>query len=297
MMWIAVDWGSSNLRAWLMRDADALETANDASAGANALERGAFEPALAKLIAPWRDRAADVMICGVAGSREGWREAPYGQVPCKVADLAPTSVATDDPGLRAFIMPGLSQTNPRAAILRGEETQIRGFLASHTGFDGVICLPGTHTKWVHISAEEVVSFDSALTGEVFGLLARTSILRHSVRAGDWRADAFDAGLSRVLSRPECLVAEIAALRADDVLNGADKVSAHARLSGLLIGAEIAAMKPYWLGQQVVLIGADHLCDVYAHALSLQGVATQKYDAAAMTQAGLFAAYKSLGTGS
>jgi 2-dehydro-3-deoxygalactonokinase len=94
------------------------------------------------------------------------------------------SGATKDPRLRVSILPGLKQAVP-PDVMRGEETQIAGFLAAAPGFDGVLCLPGTHAKWVQISAEEVVSFRTFMTGELFDLLSTQSVLRHSI-AGEGR---------------------------------------------------------------------------------------------------------------
>jgi 2-dehydro-3-deoxygalactonokinase len=101
-------------------------------------------------------------------------------------------------------------------------------------------------------------------------------------------------VSETLSRPERLMTAISDLRADDVLNKADPQTAHARLSGLLVGAEIAALKPYWLGQAVAIIGAETLCAAYARALTHQGVTAESFDAASLTRAGLWAALQSLG---
>jgi 2-dehydro-3-deoxygalactonokinase len=293
MTWIAVDWGGSSLRAWLMDDDVAVAEANDPAAGANGLTREAFEPRLAKLIAPWRDGPKTIVICGEAGSREGWVETPFVQVPCRPAALRPVRVPTQDKDLRVFMMPGLSQLTPKPTILRGEETQIAGFVAKHPTFDGVICLPGKHSKWVHVSAGEVVSFETAMTGVLYELLAKESILRHSISHGDPDGAAFDAGVAITLSNPERLVTELPAIRARHVLCGAARHAAEARLSGLLIGAEIAALRPYWLGQQVALIGREVLCGLYARALSKQGVPAVRHAAAPLTQAGLHAALTTL----
>jgi 2-dehydro-3-deoxygalactonokinase len=178
-------------------------------------------------------------------------------------------------------------------VMRGEETQIAGFLALNTGWDGVICLPGTHTKWVHVSAGEVVSFQTALTGELFALLARHSTLRHSIAETGWDEDAFAAALDQARSRPERLAAALFALRADDLLNGCPPDTARARLSGLLIGADLAASRAYWLGQQVAVIGASETAAPYVRALQLQGVPATVADGDRMTLAGLTAAHRAL----
>lgn len=283
--WIAVDWGTSHLRAWLMR-ADGVVLDRRASAqGMGSLDRAGFEPALRALVGD--ALPAPVLACGMVGSRQGWAEAPYTAVPCAPPSAAEAvQVAGTDLDVR--ILPGVKQAHP-ADVMRGEETQIAGFLATSPGFDGVICLPGTHTKWAHVSAGEIVSFRTAMTGEMFALLSERSVLRHSVGAG-WDADSFAAGVDQTLSRPEGLAAALFSLRAEGLLNDLAGDAARARLSGLLIGAELAAMRPYWLGQQVALIGAEALSAAYATALEAQGVPCRSVGAEEMTLAGLTAAY-------
>ena len=124
----------------------------------------------------------------MVGARQGWIEAPYAAVPGpprRARAFARPEVR--DPRLAVHVLHGLSQAEP-ADVMRGEETQIAGLIAREPGFDGVACLPGTHAKWAHVSAGEVVSFATFMTGELFALVAQSSVLRHSV-AGDGWSDA------------------------------------------------------------------------------------------------------------
>lgn len=286
--WIAVDWGTTHLRAWAM-DAGAqkldMASSDDGMAG---LSHDRFEPALIALIAPWlsADRCVPVITCGMVGSRQGWVEAPYRATPCAALPDATITPQVRDPRLRVQVVPGVSQNSP-ADVMRGEETQIAGFLALNPRFDGVICLPGTHSKWVHVSAAEIVSFQTFLTGEMFAALSHHTVLRHSI-GDDWDDTAFDAAISDALSRPEKLAARLFTLRADGLLHGQSGAVARAKLSGALIGAELAAAKPYWLGQNIALIGAPDLCGIYARALMAQGATPVTLDSAPMTRAGLAA---------
>lgn len=284
--WIAVDWGTSHLRAWLMRRDGTVVQRRQSDAGMGTLERDGFEGALHALVGD--AMPVPVLACGMVGSRQGWAEAPYLSVPCPPpgADLA-----VHVPGTDVRILPGVKQARP-ADVMRGEETQIAGYLARNPGFDGVICLPGTHTKWVHISAGEIVSFRTAMTGEMFALLSTQSVLRHSVGTG-WDADSFATGVDTALSKPEALAASLFSLRAEGLLDGLDPDEARARLSGLLIGAELASMRPYWLGQQVALIGAESLCRAYSDALGAQSVPCHMAGVEDMTLAGLSAAWKQI----
>ncbi len=285
--WIAVDWGTTRLRAWAITDQGEIRASAISDAGMGGLAPEEFEPALLNLINDWlgTDRMP-VLACGMVGAKQGWQEAPYVRVPAKPAELVPMPVtALLDKRLDMRIIPGLSQTGP-ADVMRGEETQIAGFLAKEPEFDGVLCLPGTHTKWARISAAEVVSFQTQMTGEMFDLLSRESVLRHSVAAQSMEADAFAEAVADTLSRPERLAQRLFSIRADATLNGTPPERSRARLSGSLIGAELAAARPYWLGQDVVVAGAPDLAGLYAQALRGQGATARIEPADPLTLAGL-----------
>jgi len=286
--WIAVDWGTSNLRAWAMAGGRPVAEAQ-ADHGMGVLQPHQFEPALLDLLTPWLDTGLiTVVACGMVGARQGWTEAPYTPVPCAPLSGRLKAPPATDPRLDVRIIPGLSQVRP-PDVMRGEETQIAGYLASDPGFDGVLCLPGTHTKWAQISAGEVVSFRTFMTGEIFALLAGQSVLRHFVGEG-WDEAAFTEAASDALSRPEALAARLFSLRAESLIADLSPAAARARLSGLLIGAELAAARPYWLGQRVALIGAPGLSETYGAALAAQGLLAETADATRATLAGLAAAH-------
>lgn len=289
--WIAVDWGTSRLRAWAMSNGTPTAAATS-DKGMGVLEKSGFEPALLDLIGPWlgKDRMT-IVACGMVGSRQGWAEAAYASVPVAPGSSRLTRVDTRDTRLSVHILPGLKQNSP-ADVMRGEETQIAGYLSQQPGFGGVICLPGTHTKWVQVSAGEVVSFRTFMTGELFALLSEHSVLRHSVGEG-WDDTAFGEAVSEALSRPEATAARLFSLRAEALVHGLDPAVARARLSGTLIGAELAAARAYWLGQDVVIIGAAGLSALYSEALGLQGLHARSTDATEATIAGLTAAYLKL----
>ncbi|WP_425039239.1 2-dehydro-3-deoxygalactonokinase [Primorskyibacter sp. S187A] len=293
--WIAVDWGTSHLRVWAMRGDTVLADASS-DAGMGSLARAEFEQALLELIGPWlpaqdAPHGIQVLICGMAGARQGWAEAPYRAVPCAAEQDHAIHVQTRDNRIAAFILPGVKQESP-ADVMRGEETQIAGFIARNPDWDGTLVLPGSHCKWVQISAREIVSFRTALTGEMFAALSRNTVLRHSLGEG-WDRAAFDDGVADGLARPEHLVTRLFSLRAEGLLHGLDPDAAKARLSGLLIGMELAATRPYWLGQQIALIGDTALTALYARALEAQGVPSAPQNATLLTLAGLSAARLSL----
>ena len=143
-----------------------------------------------------------------------------------------------------------------------------------------------------MSAGEIVSFQTFMTGEMFALLSTASVLRHSVNSDGWDQEAFDQAVDEAISRPEAIAARLFGLRAGSLLNDLPATTAKSRLSGFLIGAELAAAKPYWLGQSLAMIGPKSMGDGYAAALAAQHVPVIRTDTTQMTLAGLKAVYAS-----
>ena len=290
--WIAVDWGTSNMRAWAMSASGTVLAEARSDKGMGELARNAFEPELIRTVGDWLQGSTTVVACGMVGSRQGWGEAPYASVPCPALPTGFARAAVEHPDLQVHVIPGIKQASP-ADVMRGEETQIAGFLARNKNWDGVICLPGTHTKWVHVSADEVVSFQTFMTGELFATISEHTVLRHSIATEGWDDDAFIGAVEDAMARPERLATRLFALRAEGLLNDLSDTVARARLSGLLIGAELAAAKPYWLGQQIAVVGAGGLSKLYVDALAAQHAPATQAKGDAITIAGLTAAYARL----
>lgn len=293
--WIAADWGNSNLRLWALGPDGAVVAERNTPTGFSTLEPDDWEPLLLEtcgdLLAP--DRATLVLICGAAGSRGSWHPVPYRTVPCSPNGGAEAAaVANTDPRLSVHILPGINQLDP-PAVMRSEETQVAGFLAGSPDFDGVVCLPGTHTKWVHVSAGEVVSFMSTMTGEIFGLLSKRSILRRTIATEGHDEAAFLAGVEASFQDPGRLLNALISLRARAIVAGLDPVSARSTLSGLLVGADLTAARHYWLGRDVAVVGEQPIAGLFATALAAQGVTVRLADGKAMALAGLVVAHESL----
>lgn len=284
--WIAADWGTTNLRIWAMagRRVVARRTTADGMGG---LAPDQFAPVLAQATEGWP--MVPVIACGMVGSRQGWTEAPYTAVPCPAT---PRTVRVPDAGRAVHVVCGLRQDSP-ADVMRGEETQIAGLLALSPEFDGIACLPGTHTKWVRISAGEICNFKSFMTGELFALLAGQSVLRHSVGTEAHDPDTFAKALSDAMDRPAQGYAGLFQIRAETLLAELPPAKARARLSGTLIGWELAAAKPWWLGHQITIIGAPALSALYAQALEAQGAPVAQMSAEDATLAGLDAARRNI----
>ncbi|MEM1266331.1 MAG: 2-dehydro-3-deoxygalactonokinase [Pseudomonadota bacterium] len=287
--WIAVDWGTSSLRAWAMgRDGTVLAEESSAD-GMGGLAPEGFEAALLALVEGWLPVSGTVPVvaCGMVGAREGWADAGYHPVPA--APLARGCVRAEarDPRLEVRIQGGLSQSRP-LDVMRGEETQIAGYLASG-GTGEVVVLPGTHTKWVELRDGEVFHFSTSMTGELFALLAQRSVLRHAVDMGGDDTVAFAEGFEEALARPERVASLLFGVRATALLAGVGPAALGARLSGLLLGIEFAATRPYWLGRRVALVAGGPLAKRYLAAMDLVGLAPDCVDPEATVLSGLRAA--------
>jgi 2-dehydro-3-deoxygalactonokinase len=290
--WVGVDWGTSNLRIRIM-DADNRPVHTiDSSAGMASLLPDQFEPTLIGLLAPYLQsgRVLPVVCCGMVGARQGWSDAGYLTTPVDPARQAQAHrVKARDNRIAVVILPGVQQLTP-ADVMRGEETQIAGFLHHRTDFDGALCLPGTHTKWVQVEAACIVRFLTCMSGELFALLSTQSVLRHSMRESEWSDEAFAAAVDVSLANPENLVRLLFSLRAENLVNSVPGSVIRARLSGLLIGAELAATREYWSNNAVTIIGEPALTVLYRTALSRAGIVANVENGNAMTLSGLIASH-------
>src|SRR5690606_26809778 len=173
--WIAVDWGTSNLRLWGIEAGGAIVFTRASDQGMSRLTREAYPDVLAGLLADAvpAGAAVDVLICGMAGARQGWLEAPYLDAPADLSQLAASAVSPAVPGtaLRARILPGVClRTEGAEDVMRGEETQLLGLSWLLPGFAGLVVMPGTHSKWATLDGPRVTRSASAMTGEPVDVL-------------------------------------------------------------------------------------------------------------------------------
>ena len=272
---IAADWGTSNLRVWgIDHQGKVINTITNGK-GMSSLMPSEFEPHLIGLIENWlpeeKNAKCPIIICGMAGAKTGWKEAAYLKAPCPpINEEKIIQVETEDQRILVSIIPGIMQKSP-PDVMRGEETQIAGYLSKNPNFDGIICLPGTHTKWVHISAGEIVSFKTFMTGEIFLSLSERSILKSSVQSNDFESAPFLEAFEDTYSNPALLSSKLFGLRAADLLENTSTKLLKSKLSGYLIGSELAGAKSYWLGQNIVMIGNDDLCILYQKTLKKLGL--------------------------
>lgn len=294
---IAADWGTSNLRVFALDAAGTVLAEASSDRGMGKLTPPDYEPALLALAGPWLDpkRVTPVLVCGMAGARQGWVEAAYRTVPCPPVGGPFARPKVTSPLIEVFIVPGLSQAEP-ADVMRGEETQIAGLLAARPGFAGVVCLPGTHSKWAVVRAGRVERFLTLMTGELFALLSTQSVLRHGLAGGDAQTDeeAFAVAVRETFAAPEDFAASLFRLRAEGLLASLPPAAARSRLSGLLIGLEMAAARFLWQDEKTLVVGSGPLAALYGKALTVVGGDAEPVSGEAMAVAGLAQAFREIG---
>lgn len=272
---IAVDWGTSSLRAYRLDAHGAVVDQRSADAGLLA-SAGRFEAVLAGQLDGWDDET--ILMAGMIGSRTGWLEVPYAGCPAGLAEIAAglrEVQAASLPGRRLWIAPGLARTPPDEPpeVMRGEETQLLGLLeqlpdaATHW-----VCLPGTHSKWVRVEAGRIVSWRTAMTGELYALLRRHSLLASlmpAAPAGDADDEAAFAHGVAASAATGGLLHQLFGVRTLGLFARLDSAQAPSYLSGLLIGHELRALAPAPV-DVVHLVGGAGLARRYARALAQLG---------------------------
>lgn len=297
--WIAVDWGTSNLRLWGIAADGAPLFERQSDQGMARLTPDQFPAVLLALLgdtpAMAGDGTLDVVICGMAGARQGWIEAPYLDAPADLSGLwaAAALPATPHPRLKPRILPGICQRGEGAEdVMRGEETQLLGLAALRPGFSGTVCMPGTHSKWATLAGRRVERFATAMTGELFEAIGAHTVLRHAL-AGDTDGPdteaGTEAGLEAGLARPERLTAQLFRARAASLLSGRGPDWCAGYLAGLLVGTEVAAHRDLIGSAPVPVVGSARLSRLYGTALDRIGATAEPVDATEATLAGLAAA--------
>jgi 2-dehydro-3-deoxygalactonokinase len=274
---IAVDWGTTTLRAYLCNESGQPLASCKLNAGIQ-IRQGSFEDTLGEAIAGLPGSgSAPVLMAGMIGSRQGWLEAAYVETPCDVARLA--LYLTDVPntlGRVIKIVPGLADlSGPAPDVMRGEETQLLGLLQRQPRRFATVCMPGTHCKWVHLSATEILSFQTFMTGEIFQLLCAHSILSRLMETGEdhdvW--PSFDRGLD-MGGVPGHLLQQIFSARTLCLFDRLPAPDIRPYLSGLLIGHEVRAAATAIAGP-VALVGDRRLTAFYERALARLGIAQER----------------------
>jgi len=283
---VAIDWGSTNCRAFRLGPGGEILEKRANAMGILAVKNANFSGALMDLARDWIDVpvAPPVLMSGMIGSAQGWIEAPYLPIPAGADDIAGHLVIAPDPRREINVVPGLRGSGAAGPdVMRGEETQIVG-----TGItDGLLCLPGTHSKWAVVEGGRIVRFLTFMTGEVFSLLRRNSILGRLMVDAPHDAPAYARGLVRSQSAGGILH-QLFTVRTAGLLEGLSREAAPSFLSGLLIGHEIAAVKDILKPKSATVVGAGALAQNYAIAMSVAGIDTAFVPGEDAAARGLFA---------
>lgn len=298
----AADWGTTRLRLWLFDAAGLVVAERRSDEGLFTARPDRFGAILERHLAACAAPAAlPVMICGMAGAKQGWIEAPYVTVPAAPDRIFDAAVRVPATTREIRIVPGLAQRDAAAPdVMRGEETQLAGAVDRLGPGRHLVCMPGTHSKWVLVEDGVVTAFQTVMTGELFSLLSSRSILSHATGPEpppvDPRSAAFRRGCASGLAQSGGIAIDLFRIRAASLLHGLEAVDAAALLSGLLIGAEIAACRArFGTGlDAVTLIASGTMRDLYETALSEVGMGHTSIDADEAVRDGLRAAARRCG---
>jgi 2-dehydro-3-deoxygalactonokinase len=276
---LAVDWGSSSLRGALLDANGGAREERSFARGILTVEAGGFPDVFDNCFGDWMMPGTLCLISGMAGSKQGWREAPYCACPAGFGAIA-AALEWVEPG-RIAIVPGLSiDKNGVPDVMRGEETQIFGALQL-LGLDHArLVLPGTHSKWATVTDRKVTDFSTWMTGEFYALLRRHSILARMLPDDEPALDAaaFDQGVAHALAGPGLLNTAFST-RTLSLFSRMAAEALPSYLSGLVIGEELKS-QTLPRGEPVVVMGAEALTARYEQALAQLGVPVRRVGAGA-----------------
>jgi 2-dehydro-3-deoxygalactonokinase len=290
---VGLDWGTSSLRAALFDAQGRVTQERSLPRGILTVPPGGFPAVFNDACGDWmRGGKALALVAGMAGSRQGWVEAPYCACPAGFGDIA-ARLAWAEPG-RIAIVPGLScEAEGVPDVMRGEETQVFGAMQLLGLDSGLFVLPGTHSKWVRVAAGRIEGFETFMTGEFYGLLRQHSILARSLPdgVGDTDAQAFERGVQHAIQVGNLLHAAFSA-RTLALFDRMPAAALPSYLSGLVIGEELRSQHLGALSEPVTVIGSPALAPRYELALRALGVPVQSAGSQA-TWRGLWAMARTL----
>ncbi len=304
-MFIAGDWGTSNLRLYLCRSqspGQAEIVARVNGPGVSNLQ-GAFEHTFFELTQDWFTSHGNlpVILAGMVGSTIGWQEAPYQSCPIPVSQVITERQLLQVRNCEITIVAGLQTSNPLgvADVMRGEEMQLLGWSlqpAANGESRQLVAMPGTHNKWATVHGGVIDNFLSSLAGELYALLQGHSVLLAGVSESEFSREEFLAGVRAIrgLGRAH-LVHALFTTRARQVTGDLATNAAASYLSGLIVGSDVTGAVGLfseldWPGQTVHVIGEDALSDLYALAMSEIGVGAERYQPEALALAAFSAIY-------
>lgn len=301
-----VDWGTSSFRLWLVDERGKATFSAQSAEGMVTARKTGFNNILEKHIGQGQGGPElPVVICGMAGAKTGWQQARYLALPADFEVMANAAIKVPELQREVFILPGIAKHKADAPdVMRGEETLVVGALAN-SAIDGAwCCLPGTHSKWVSVADRRIVDFRTYMTGDLFQALSNHTILSQSaatVLSGDGdqplpieKTKEFAESVLAACSHPDQATSLLFAIRAYGLLRDEDSRQAAARLSGTLIGLELAGILASLADKQVILISEGKLGACYERALEVTGIDYSLVNAQDAVKTGLIAASNTLG---
>jgi 2-dehydro-3-deoxygalactonokinase len=296
---LAVDWGTTNCRAWRVEAGGAVSLSKSFPLGVKGLKPGEAAARFQSELRPAM-QAEDLpaLLCGMIGSDLGWRAVPYRDCPAGLDEMAASLVAVEAEGPPVRIVPGLRCQGIAGApdVLRGEETPVFGWVAddpARARGRRLVHHPGTHAKWLLVEDGRVVRFVTAMTGELFDVLSKHSLLRSEPEVGD--GAGFEAGLAAA-GDGGALASRLFSTRARVVGGGEPASETRGYLSGLLIGAEVSGVPPLLgcEGLPVEVVGDARLVELYERAMRARGIEAHGHAGDAATLRGLRAMFERVG---
>ncbi|WP_253625992.1 MULTISPECIES: 2-dehydro-3-deoxygalactonokinase [unclassified Bradyrhizobium] len=291
LSYVAVDWGTSSFRLWLTGAGGKVLGERRSDEGMTAAARTGFAAVLqSHLDALGVPADLPVVICGMAGARQGWVEAGYIDTPAHLSDILKGAVVVSGQTREIRILPGIAQRDAAAPdVMRGEETQLLGALGLNAPGEALVCMPGTHSKWVRVRGGTVERFATFMTGELFSAVARDTILSHAVAGAEEAVDgdAFRAAVAAAFAAPALAANLLFRVRSRQLLFGGNAQAARETISGTLIGVELAAgLAEREQGAPVTLVASGRLQRLYQMALEALSIPLNVMDAEEAVRRGL-----------
>lgn len=295
---VGIDWGTSHFRLWVLDGAGQVLGERDSGEGLVEARQAGFANVIENHINALRvPDSVPVVICGMAGSQQGWQEAPYLETPVELAEIPSGAITVDNTDRDIRILPGICQRNSDYPdVMRGEETQLLG---AANGSNGklLFCMPGTHSKWTSVSDGVITNFSTHMTGDLFSAIAKNTVLRFNTEERqtiDPNSALFLQSMDRARTNPAQITNQLFSVRSARLLDMLPAKEANAQISGALIGLEIAAaISRHGEIDRVTLVASAELGQLYAAAFNQCGIGCTMLDGAEMSRAGLLAAAKQI----
>ncbi|SFJ08632.1 2-dehydro-3-deoxygalactonokinase [Bradyrhizobium sp. Gha] len=288
---VAVDWGTSSFRLWLVDRTGQVLAERRSDEGMLAAAKAGFPSVLqAHLAAVQAPDHLPVLVCGMAGAKTGWVEAGYVDTPAPLSAVLQQAARVPGEVRDIRILPGIAQRDASAPdVMRGEETQLLGALGLEAAGEALVCMPGTHSKWVRVKDGSVAHFSTFMTGELFSVVSRETILSLAIAGADDAEDvaSFKAAVKAAFEAPAFAANHLFTARSRQLLFGGTPAAARETLSGTLIGAELAAGLSGSVPKSgISLIASGRLAALYRQAFGALSVTVNPIDADEAVRRGL-----------